>query len=267
MYSTTGIPKGTPENPVFIDYVGDGPDSRYAKDGTLKPWADPLDEESRKEMKFNKLDGKVDRRSVTGRYEVVDSWPVSPLPKTSVKGPGVLGRLGPNHAVDPVVMQLVPTGYGNFRVFVVLIKRKDTGEWALPGGMVDPGESVTATLRREFAEEASGNQLPPDLKERFLDARKVMCDTVDDPRNTDNAWMETTVMLVDATGLELRLRSGSDAADVAIAEIVDGRVMVRGESVALYASHKKFLSRAAECLLDLYERGAYSAWDRLAKLC
>lgn len=34
------------------------------------------------------------------------------------------------------------------------IKRRDCGEWAIPGGMVDPGEKVTSTLLREFMEEA-----------------------------------------------------------------------------------------------------------------
>ena len=33
-----------------------------------------------------------------------------------------------------------------------MIKRRDTGEWAIPGGMVDEGEMVSETLRREFAE-------------------------------------------------------------------------------------------------------------------
>lgn len=37
----------------------------------------------------------------------------------------------------------------------VAIKRGDTGEWALPGGMVDPGEKVTVTAVREFQEEAT----------------------------------------------------------------------------------------------------------------
>lgn len=36
----------------------------------------------------------------------------------------------------------------------VAIKRGDTGEWALPGGMVDPGEKVALTAVREFQEEA-----------------------------------------------------------------------------------------------------------------
>ena len=36
----------------------------------------------------------------------------------------------------------------------VAIQRKDTKEWAIPGGMVDGGEHVSATLKREFGEEA-----------------------------------------------------------------------------------------------------------------
>ncbi len=49
----------------------------------------------------------------------------------------------------------------------VAIKRKDNGEWAIPGvgrarlwagsnwqGMVDAGDTVSATLKREFGEEA-----------------------------------------------------------------------------------------------------------------
>ena len=36
----------------------------------------------------------------------------------------------------------------------VAVKRSDTGQWAIPGGMVDAGETVTAAIRREFQEEA-----------------------------------------------------------------------------------------------------------------
>lgn len=38
------------------------------------------------------------------------------------------------------------------------IQRRDSGEWAIPGGMVDPGETVTNTLKREFIEEALNSQ-------------------------------------------------------------------------------------------------------------
>lgn len=37
---------------------------------------------------------------------------------------------------------------------MVAIERLDTKEWAIPGGMVDPGEKVSETVKREFMEEA-----------------------------------------------------------------------------------------------------------------
>lgn len=37
---------------------------------------------------------------------------------------------------------------------MVAIQRHDNKMWAIPGGMVDPGEKVTTTLKREFMEEA-----------------------------------------------------------------------------------------------------------------
>jgi 8-oxo-dGTP diphosphatase len=36
---------------------------------------------------------------------------------------------------------------------LVLIKRRDTGQWGLPGGIIDWGEDITTTARRELAEE------------------------------------------------------------------------------------------------------------------
>jgi 8-oxo-dGTP diphosphatase len=37
---------------------------------------------------------------------------------------------------------------------IVLIRRRDTGQWALPGGTVEWGEPLDACVRRELAEEA-----------------------------------------------------------------------------------------------------------------
>lgn len=53
--------------------------------------------------KWNQLDGKVNRKSFTGDYQVIDGRPLNPLGRTGVKGRGVLGRWGPNHAADPIV--------------------------------------------------------------------------------------------------------------------------------------------------------------------
>lgn len=78
-------------------------------------------------------------------------------------GRGLLGRWGPNHAADPIVTRwkrdnagtIVKSSRNDLNILQMLaIQRKDNGMWAIPGGMVDPGEKVSATLKREFIEEA-----------------------------------------------------------------------------------------------------------------
>ena len=58
-----------------------------------------------------------------------------------VSGRGLLGHWGPNHAGDPVVTRWAKDQKGNQAkvLEIILITRKDSGELALPGGMVDAG--------------------------------------------------------------------------------------------------------------------------------
>ena len=66
--------------------------------------------------------------------------------------------------------------------------------------MCDPGEHVSVTLKREFMEEAtdclganSANRAETEthLDKLFSGGDEIYKGYVDDPRNTDNAWMET----------------------------------------------------------------------------
>jgi ADP-ribose pyrophosphatase YjhB (NUDIX family) len=43
--------------------------------------------------------------------------------------------------------------FANKRQTVLLTRRKDNGQWCLPGGMIDPGESVAEGCEREVFEE------------------------------------------------------------------------------------------------------------------
>jgi ADP-ribose pyrophosphatase len=54
-----------------------------------------------------------------------------------VSGRGLLGRWGPNHAGDSVVTRWAKNKQKILEI--ILINRKDNGDLALPGGMVDPG--------------------------------------------------------------------------------------------------------------------------------
>ena len=61
----------------------------------------------KKLVPWNKLDTlkKVDRRSFMGQYSLGkdDLLPRNPIGRTGLKGRGLLGRWGPNHAADPIV--------------------------------------------------------------------------------------------------------------------------------------------------------------------
>jgi ADP-ribose pyrophosphatase YjhB (NUDIX family) len=45
---------------------------------------------------------------------------------------------------------------------IVLVKRRDTGEWSLPGGLIDWGETVESSAERELKEETGLNLLSID---------------------------------------------------------------------------------------------------------
>lgn len=167
--------------------------------------------------------------------------PLNPAGRTGIVGRGHLGKWGPNHSGDPIVTRYHPsTG----EVQLVVIKRRDTGAWALPGGMVDPGEAVSATVRREFKEEAGALQ-DRAKREQFTaltDAlfssggEEVFRGYVDDPRNTDNAWLETCALHFHCNaqlGAMLPLEAGDDASHV--------KWVTVDESLTLYANHRSWV--------------------------
>ncbi|XP_066488858.1 ADP-ribose pyrophosphatase, mitochondrial isoform X1 [Tiliqua scincoides] len=233
-------------------------------------WADPLIGAKNFSPKFNEMDGQVERKSQTGFYIVENGRPRNPEGRTGIVGRGLLGRWGPNHAADPLITRWKRDSSGNKVTHPVsgknilqfiAIKRKDCGEWAIPGGMVDPGEKLSATLKREFSEEAlnslqkSGTEkeeMEKQLNRLFnQDHFVVHKGYVDDPRNTDNAWMETeAVNYHDESGEtmdNLHLEAGDDAGKVKWVDI--------SEKLKLYANHAEFVWLVAE------KRGAHWSED------
>lgn len=119
--------------------------------------------------------------------------------------------------------------------------------WAIPGGMVDPGEKVGQTLLREFTEEAlnSSKLFAAMMREFFENSGvEIYSGYVDDPRNTDNAWMETVVYHFHdndgATVGNLLLSAGDDAGNVKWMDI--------DQNLNLYASHKLFVQKVVQRL-------------------
>lgn len=210
-------------------------------------------------LKFNAIDGQHSRKSFMGTYDLdKDGLPKNPMGRTGIRGRGCLGRWGPNHAADPIVTRwrrddkgAVEKKSGRPVLEFVSILRGDTKEWALPGGMVDANEDVSLTLRREFSEEAMDGlsisaeeraKLDAKVAENFKNGKDVYRGYVDDPRNTDNAWMETVaVNFHDETGEGLgkfALNAGDDAVGV--------KWTVVDSSLKLYASHRDFVEKAAK---------------------
>ncbi|XP_018095500.1 nudix-type motif 9 isoform X2 [Xenopus laevis] len=232
---------------------------------TNPPWADPPLGSEGFSPKFNALDGAVQRQSLQDTYSVEKGVPRNPVGRTGVKGRGLLGRWGPNHAADPIITRwkqdsdgrrVTDVNTGKPILQFVAIQRKDCGQWAIPGGMVDPGELVTATLRREFCEEAlnslegTGDQTENEKKIQELFSQEhllIYKGYVDDPRNTDNSWMETqAVNYHDETGHllnQLRLEAGDDAGKVQWVDV--------SSECSLYANHASFI------LILAHKRGAH----------
>ena len=156
-------------------------------------WADPANVKD-----INAKEWANRKEHAATKFKLFDGFPRNPRGRTGIWGRGLLGRWGPNHAADPIVTRFDPkTGY----LQCLMIVRADTGETAIPGGMVDNGETVSVTLKREFMEEV-GNHEDPETKkefeklcnELFQDGNYVYEGIVDDHRNTDNAWMETVAV-------------------------------------------------------------------------
>ncbi|XP_067153500.1 ADP-ribose pyrophosphatase, mitochondrial isoform X2 [Apteryx mantelli] len=204
-------------------------------------WADPQLSDKNFSPTFNERDGEVERRSLNGLYVVENGRPRWKRDRSG------------NKIAHPVT--------GKNILQFVAIKRRDCGEWAIPGGMVDPGEKISATLKREFGEEALNSlQKSPKEKEELekqlhrlfsQEPFVVYRGYVDDPRNTDNAWMETeAVNYHDESGEtmdNLPLEAGDDAGKVKWVDI--------SEKLKLYANHSYFIKLVTE------KRGAHWSED------
>lgn len=230
-------------------------------------WADDdIAPHNRTKFEWNTLDeNKVNRISHNSNYTIdsISGKPLNPFGRTGITGRGSLGRWGPNHAADPIVTRWSKTGNeieidsatGKPKLLFLAIQRRVGKMWAFPGGMVEKGEETIVTAQRELCEEAlnslswrsddEGAAFQKKLiSELFARAEPVYKGYIDDPRNTDNAWMETIAFHAhDSTGSiveKLKLQAGDDAVDVKWLDVKN--------ETELFANHNDLLLLVAQKL-------------------
>lgn len=187
---------------------------------------------------------------------------LNPVGRTGLRGQGLLGKVGPNQAGDLIITRTKPPGADAdgadahvSRIQFAAICRKDTGEIAIPGGMINRGEMPCDGAKREFLEEAlralEGNpgltaSVASNVNALFASTPTLVYrGYVDDCRNTDTSWMETHVyhyhISDPAFAAQLPLHAGDDAARAFWVDITD--------DIQMWASHRGWVLAVRDSLL------------------
>lgn len=223
------------ENYAPIDYTSQKVinNDRTLDLNNLNLWADPVD--------LKKVDHSFEGYEGMPKIDT-DGRPLNPHGPTGIRGRGLLGKWGPNFAADAIATKISSSG----QLRMIAIVRSDTGEHAIPGGMVNKGETVIQALERELKEET-------DADFNFENATLVYNGYVDDPRNTDNAWMETGAYHLHLDNADTTtLKAGDDANEV------DWPVVNQEFIESLYASHGETLKLA----LQIWQKKTHKIIDK-----
>ncbi|XP_010218670.1 PREDICTED: transient receptor potential cation channel subfamily M member 2 isoform X1 [Tinamus guttatus] len=213
-----------------------------------------LSSESLLKINYNAMDGLINRQSFHGLYEVQDGLPLNPMGRTGLRGRGILHCFGPNHALHPVVTRWRRNSDGSIirkslkKMLEVLVAQYPLSDvWALPGGSLEPGELLPLKLkwilRREFW---------PQFQNLLKQGTEIHKGYLDDPRNTDNAWVETVAISVhfdDQNDVEMkRMNSFLQGCDPELCI----RWQVLDKRMPLHANHKELLHKVSALLGSYY---------------
>jgi ADP-ribose pyrophosphatase len=139
-------------------------------------WADPED-----------LSGVAARGDDGLRRDEVGR-PLNPRGRTGIAGRGSLGHWGPNRSVSLVAVRHSPAGTG---LDILLGSRAGGSTLEIPKGFLRDGESAEGAVRR-IVDLETGWACPPRLEAPVYEGY------IYDPRQTDHAWIETCVYLLEA---------------------------------------------------------------------
>nr|XP_021142078.1 transient receptor potential cation channel subfamily M member 2 isoform X3 [Columba livia] len=210
--------------------------------------------ESLLKINYNTMDGLINRQSFHGLYTVQDGLPLNPMGRTGLRGRGRLHCFGPNHALHPIVTRWRRNSDGSIirkslkKMLEVLVAQYPLSDvWALPGGSLEPGETLPLKLkwilRREFW---------PQFQNLLKQGTEIHKGYLDDPRNTDNAWVETVAVSVhfdNQNDVEMkRLNSFLQGCDPELCI----RWQVLDKRIPLHANHKDLLHKISTLLGAYY---------------
>eukprot|EP00049_Salpingoeca_infusionum_P005565 m.93692 g.93692 ORF g.93692 m.93692 type:complete len:1531 (-) comp13006_c0_seq1:106-4698(-) len=198
-------------------------------------------------------------------YHIIGGVPINPFGRTGMCGLGVLPQWGPCLSVDLLIARWrrdssgVILRRGSKRVAEFLAIKRRGGGWSFPGTFVRPGETAYAAAWRLMFTEVMRTTTVPPVGSRDTDAGELMSVMLEsvatraantqavyswDPRNTDNAWVETQCFTIfDPDGVltnDLTLPQGSDA--------TSARWTMMLHRWKLFASHTQFLQQVADAL-------------------
>lgn len=152
-------------------------------------------------------------------------------------GYGFFYRYGPNITVDAAVYRFAkkdqPPEF-------LLIKRRDTGLWALPGGFVDATDAtLKAAARREIQEETGLNNVQAAAEIIWRESRVGL-------RTTLHAWTENILLLFHGSSqylINAKLVAGDDAIEASWFTVA-----VAQQRLTLLDRHTRYLAKAAAIL-------------------
>ncbi|ELV10344.1 Transient receptor potential cation channel subfamily M member 2 [Tupaia chinensis] len=207
---------------------------------------DPVgdNQEPLSKITYNAVDGPTDRQSFHGTYAVCAGLPLNPMGRTGLRGRGILSYFGPNHVLHPVVTRWRRNQDGAIcresikKMLEVLVMKHPLSEhWALPGGSREPGDTLPRKLKQILRQECW-----PSFESLLRQGMEVYKGYMDDPRNTDNAWIETVAISIhfqDQNDAELKQLNSARDPGVSIRwQVVDKRI-------PLYSNHKTILQKVA----------------------
>ena len=214
-----------------------------------------------------------------------DNIPVNPMGRTGMFGPGILGKNGPNQTANPIITRWAPfTMYpfylslknlnilfthdymlinifeliwSIFRTFLLMIPHlemlaiqdQNTKEWAIPGDVVEAGQTVPIWLQNKLCEEVlnqdlniTNTKLNTSINKILKGGQMIYRGYGDDSRNTDSRWIETTVMhyhCPNKIATKIKLDKDDDEQKIVWLPMTPLEVRYRN----LYASHRQITDK------------------------